>query len=276
MNDVKESALRIADDGKAAVLVQGGFRHVDVGAERFSAPGGVGDVVNQEINRPVARDIGPAFVQGEDAGLATPVDGKPDVTFLPPHLVPAKDLPVKHNGRFDVVVAGLQLIPDEGVGGVDDLGASVPARLPDAKKRADRILGHHKAPFFHHVHRRHDDNAAGCGDPFRNGFGVVMFDIRGPMRGHALGLLFGHQLPYAGDSQAVEMKVRVARAIGRRLIELPAEELRVEGPGALKIAGGEIDPTENAVGVSRYLTHMLISLVICDLERKGGDYSATR
>jgi hypothetical protein len=131
-------------------------------------------------------------------------------------------------------VARHELVPAEGARLVDDLGADVLARLPDADERAARVDEAGHAAGLQHVHRLDDELAAGR-DRLRGDLvGVVDREVRAPGD-----RLFGsHQGPDARDALAVQGEDLIAAAVlGRlgRAAAVPSVQRAVEGRRGLDV-----------------------------------------
>ncbi len=136
--------------------------------------------------------------------------------------VVAEDVGVERLARG--VVAAHRLGPAERAGLVDEVGAAVRLRLPEAVCRARRVGADGDASDVEHVHRPEEEDASGRRGPRRRGVDVVGREVEGPRADLAgvVGIL-GHR---AGDDVAVLARHDVAAGLGRQVLERPPEEAR--------------------------------------------------
>ena len=252
----KTAPTGVLRDGVAADVRDVERLDEHVAAELAHAGDGGVRVLGAEDRRPVGRHRAHLGSQLDHSGDAAAVD-----------LQDAVDLAAAHVGFADVVaenvsveggralgVGGQVLVPHERAGLGRELGADVLLRLPDAEDGAGRILREHHAAGVEDVHRRHEEGAAGVGDARCGGVDVVGRDVGRPVRRHAFAA--GRRRARGGDVLAVLREHRVAAGLGTRVaLGLPAEQVAVEGGGAVEIGGRHVRPAGRAGRVLGELGH---------------------
>ena len=226
------------------------------------------DVLGCEVDRPGGRH---ALLRGTDPTVAAFAvhDHEIGVRPLAERLYgPSEETAVELLGRIEV--GGVELVPAKRAGRVHQVRAEVRLRLPYREDRPLRILDDRHAADLEHVERRAHHAGAEALRPLGGLVGTADRDVGVPSRRRA-GV--AHHLGLRGDRRHLlpaDECPGVGDAISDgRVIEVPAEQLRVEGLCGLLVRRGEVHPAEGPRRVLRALSHVR-SLVTAQVRRSAG------